>query len=142
MKNIRILVAGLMIVASATGWAQDSNAQVNNDSIFTALKVRELKIKKQSLQQRIAAEDKKRNQVIEGVTPETQEMFNDRQDSICLDLRSQLVAVELEMEEVKPTKVTPQRNMEQLLEQYNALKQNQQQDSIPQQPAKGDEEKE
>lgn len=135
MKNIKIWVAGLMMMVAATGWAQDNKVQTN-DSITTALKVRELKIRKQSLQQRIATEDKKRNQVIDGVTPETQEMLNDRQDSICLDLRSQLVAVELEMEEVKPTKVeTQNNNMTPLLNQINALRQNQQQSTNTQQPA-------
>ena len=134
MNNIRIWVAGLMMIAATTGWAQDNKVQAN-DSITTALKVRELKIRKQSLQQRIAAEDKKRNQVTDGVTPETQELINDRQDSICLDLRSQLVAVELEMEEIKPTKMEPQNsNMTPLLNQINALRQNQQQNAIPQQP--------
>lgn len=135
MKNIKIWVAGLMMMVAATGWAQDNKVQTN-DSITTALKVRELKIRKQSLQQRITTEDKKRNQVIDGVTPETQEMLNDRQDSICLDLRSQLVAVELEMEEVKPTKVeTQNNNMTPLLNQINALRQNQQQSTNTQQPA-------
>ena len=135
MKNFKIWVAGLMMMVAATGWAQDNKVQTN-DSITTALKVRELKIRKQSLQQRITTEDKKRNQVIDGVTPETQEMLNDRQDSICLDLRSQLVAVELEMEEVKPTKVeTQNNNMTPLLNQINALRQNQQQSTNTQQPA-------
>ena len=100
MENIKIWVAALVMMVAATGWAQDRMSQTK-DSITTALKIRELKIRKQSLQQRIATEDKKRNQVFDGVTPENQEMLNDRQDSICLDLRSQLVAVELEMEEVK-----------------------------------------
>lgn len=136
MKNIKIWVAGLMMMAAATGWAQDNKVQAS-DSITTALKVRELKIRKQSLQQRIAAEDKKRNQVVSGVTPETQELINDRQDSICLDLRSQLVAVELEMEEIKPTKVEGQTNMAPLLDQINALRQNQQQDTTLQQQSGG-----
>lgn len=136
MKNIKIWVAGLMMMAAATGWAQDNKVQAS-DSITTALKVRELKIRKQSLLQRIAAEDKKRNQVVSGVTPETQELINDRQDSICLDLRSQLVAVELEMEEIKPTKVEGQTNMAPLLDQINALRQNQQQDTTQQQQPGG-----
>ena len=135
MENIKIWVAALVMMVAATGWAQDRMSQTK-DSITTALKIRELKIRKQSLQQRIATEDKKRNQVIDGVTPETQEMLNDRQDSICLDLRSQLVAVELEMEEVKPTKVeTQNNNMTPLLNQINALRQNQQQNTNTQQPA-------
>lgn len=132
MKSIRIWMTGLVMMVVATGWAQSSNTQVN-DSIAAALKMRELSMKKQGLQQRIAAEDKKRNHMVDGVTPETQEMLNNRQDSICLDLRSQLVAVELEIEERKPTKVEPQRNMTPLLNQINALRQNQQQNAASQQ---------
>ena len=46
-------------------------------------------------------QDSKRNAVYNGVSPETQERMNDRQDSLCLDLRSQLVDVQLEIKEVK-----------------------------------------
>lgn len=132
MENMKIWAVGLMVMAAATGWAQDNKTQAG-DSIVDALKVRELNIRKQKLQQRIAVEDKKRNQVVDGVTPETLEQINDRQDSICLDLRSQLVAVELELEEVKPTKVEEQTNMNPLLNQINALRQNQQ-NAVQQQP--------
>ena len=41
MKNFKIWVAGLMMMVAATGWAQDNKVQTN-DSITTALKVREL----------------------------------------------------------------------------------------------------
>ena len=46
-------------------------------------------------------EHAERNAVYNGVSPETQERMNDRQDSLCLDLRSQLVDVQLEIKEVK-----------------------------------------
>ena len=37
----------------------------------------------------------------ETISTETMERLNDRQDSICLDLRSQLVTIQLEMAEIK-----------------------------------------
>ena len=60
----------------------------------------ELNAKKEILVKLIETEDAKRNQSISGVTPETQEMLNDRQDSICLALRSQLLSIKLELEEI------------------------------------------
>lgn len=63
-------------------------------------KSKELNAKKEILVKLIETEDAKRNQSISGVTPETQEMLNDRQDSICLALRSQLLSIKLELEEI------------------------------------------
>lgn len=83
------------------------------DSIQNNLKVKELAIKQNYFKARIATEDKKRNQKINGVTPETEEMINDKQDSICLDLRSQLVAVELELKELSSASTIPYNQMSQ-----------------------------
>lgn len=47
------------------------------------------------LEKEIAEQDAKRNRQIPGVAPETMEGINDRQDSICLALRSQLVDLKL-----------------------------------------------
>ena len=77
------------------------------------------------LKKQIAIEDGKRNQVMNGVNFEIQEAMNDKQDSICLDLRSQLVAVELELKEL-----VPDRTATAILGQLNLLNQNQQSDTL------------
>ena len=75
-----------------------------NDSIMNTVRVKVLTEKRTELKKQISIEDAKRNKIINGVTPEVQEAMNDKQDSICLDLRSQLVAVELELKELLPDK--------------------------------------
>lgn len=100
MKHIKIVLlaaAGLLFTA-AEAEAQGTAAQ--NDSTVTAIKIKNLNKRKASLQKQIAAEDKKRNTVVEGATHETMERRRDRQDSICLQLRSDLVEVELELKEL------------------------------------------
>ena len=67
------------------------------------LKLKTLFNKETVLKNKIKEEDSKRNAVYNEVSPETQEMLNDRQDSICLDLRSQLVDVQMEILELKRT---------------------------------------
>ena len=74
----------------------------NNDSISTTLKLQALQGKRDSLQKKIKEEDSKRNQQIPGVSPERMEEMNDRQDSICLALRSELIDVLLEIKENNP----------------------------------------
>lgn len=95
-----------------------------NDSIVSAIKIKNLKNRKTALQKQIAVEDKKRNAVIEGVSPETLERRNERQDSICLELRSELVSIELELKELGADGTTAQ-----IAQQYNNLVHNNQQDS-------------
>lgn len=94
----------LAVVVCATLTAPALAQNVVNDSIVNAIKIKELTIRKESLQKQIKIEDAKRNQIVNGITPETQEMLNDKQDSICLDLRSQLVSVELELKELVPNR--------------------------------------
>ena len=95
-----------------------------NDSTVNAIKIKNLKNQKVALQKQIAAEDKKRNAVIEGVSPETLEKRNERQDSICLELRSRLTAIELDLKELGADNATVQ-----IAQQYNNLVHNNQQDS-------------
>ena len=95
-----------------------------NDSTVNAIKINNLKNQKTALQKRIAVEDKKRNAVIEGVSPETLEKRNERQDSICLELRSELTSIELELNELGADGTTAQ-----IAQQYNNLIHNNQQDS-------------
>lgn len=96
-KFIYGMIFGMML------FSLECNASVQtsqNDSIVNAIKIKNLKDRKAELKKRIATEDKKRNTVIEGVSPETLEKIIQRQDSICLELRSELTAVELELKEL------------------------------------------
>lgn len=95
-------------------------AQANifhNDSIATAMKLKSLQSRKDKLEKEIKVEDGKRNSQITGVSPETLETMNNRQDSICLALRSELVDVILEIKELS----SPEVATIQLLQQYNNL---------------------
>ena len=72
----------------------------NNDTI-QAIRLKALSAQEESIQKKIQEQDKKRNATYNDVSTETMERLNDRQDSICLDLRSQLVTIQLEMAEIK-----------------------------------------
>ena len=76
------------------------NVRSNNDTI-QAVRLKVLSAQEKSLQKKILEQDKKRNATYNDVSTETMERLNDRQDSICLDLRSQLVTIQLEMAEIK-----------------------------------------
>lgn len=76
------------------------NVRNNNDTI-QAIRLKALSAQEESLQKKIQEQDKKRNATYNDVSTETMEKLNDRQDSICLDLRSQLVTIQLEMAEIK-----------------------------------------
>lgn len=123
MKTYRLLIVVLLAVVGLTASAQKKLSP--NDSIMHTVKVKELTAKKNVLKKQIAIEDGKRNQVMNGVNFEIQEAMNDKQDSICLDLRSQLVAVELELKEL-----VPDRTATAILGQLNLLNQNQQSDTL------------
>lgn len=88
-------------------------AGLPNDSTVNALKIKNLNIRKADLQNQIKIEDKKRNRTIEGVEPETMEAINDKQDSICLALRSELTDIQLEINELRP-----QKTIIQLIQQH------------------------
>ena len=123
MKTYRLLIVVLLAVVGLTASAQKKLSP--NDSIMHTVKVKELTAKKNMLKKQIVIEDGKRNQVMNGVNFEIQEAMNDKQDSICLDLRSQLVAVELELKEL-----VPDRTATAILGQLNLLNQNQQSDTL------------
>ena len=89
------------------------------DSTVIALRVKNLNHQKMMLEKQIALEDQKRNAVILGVNDETLERMNEKQDSICLQLRSDLVRVELELRELGARKVDRK-----IVKQYNALRRN------------------
>ncbi len=114
----RIIILGVLAILAGF-LSIDISAQTNasrNDSIATAVRLNSLQSKKEKLEKEIKVEDGKRNSQIAGVSPETLEAMNNRQDSTCLALRSELVDVILEIKELSPDVATPQ-----LLQQYNNL---------------------
>jgi hypothetical protein len=60
---------------------------------------------------------------VAGASAATLEALNDRQDSLCLALRSQLVDVELELGELKPDAASASA-LQQLLNSTNATSNN------------------
>lgn len=98
MKPLKIFLISMMAVGGVVGYAQ--NLSVANS--VQALKIKELTARRDNLQKQIKTEDSKRNQIIRGISLEAQEQMNERQDSICLALRSQLVSVDLELKELVP----------------------------------------
>ena len=107
-------MAAAALFSYTEGYAQDKT--VLNDSTVNTIRIQNLQVRRTALRKQIAAEDKKRNTVIEGVSPEALEERNDRQDSICLELRSELVAVNLELQELGADNQIPQ-----LVQRYNSL---------------------
>ncbi len=86
------------------------------DSTVNAVRFTALKARKDSLEKEIRIQDGKRDARIQGVAPETLEAMNNRQDSICLALRSELVEVTLEIKELSPHVASPL-----LMQQLNNL---------------------
>lgn len=113
MKRLTTIL-GILLISAAAALAQNTqstvptrNTQENQqDSTLIALKIKELNTRKETLAKQIKAEDAKRYRAVQGVSPETQERIDDKQDSICLALRSQLVAVNLELKELVPDRTT------------------------------------
>lgn len=124
MNFYRLFAIGIFAAFAIPAAAQNvSQNQSRQDSTLTAIKVEELQRKQASLVKRIKIEDAKRDQNTSGVAPETQELLNDRQDSVCLALRSQLVSVELELNELLPDKTS-----EAIVNQLNELMQSHRKD--------------
>ena len=104
MKNYRIIATALMCVMfSSVAFARTTEPV--RDSLATALKVTELTNRRDSLRQQIQTADAGRNREIYGLSPLRMAEINERQDSICLELRSRLVAVEIELKELVPDKL-------------------------------------
>lgn len=116
MRNKILLYVIVFIAALSCNDALALSPTTRNDSIATTLRLNGLQTKRDKLQNEIKAADAKRNKQMIGVAPETLEAMNDRQDSICLALRSELVDVILEIKEISPDVTSPV-----LLQQYNNL---------------------
>ncbi|MCH5311614.1 MAG: hypothetical protein J1E57_06625 [Prevotella sp.] len=108
------LITGVAVFYSSEAFAQTTVSK--NDSITTAIRLNGLQTRKEKLQKEIKLQDEKRNSQITGVSPETIEEMNNRQDSICLALRSELVDVILEIK-----KISQDVSSTQLLQQYHNL---------------------
>ena len=112
MKRLTTILGILLISTAALAKNSQSTVPAQDiqdarqDSTLIALKIKELNARKEALAKQIKAEDAKRNRAVHGVSPETQEILDDKQDSICLALRSQLVAVNLELKELVPDRTT------------------------------------
>lgn len=101
-------------------------AQTKADTLKVQVKIKELKQTELTLKKKIEVEDKKRNQTISGVSEVSMDEINERQDSICLDLRSQLVDVQLQVRELelslKPTvTITSEQAAANLQQGLNAI---------------------
>lgn len=114
------IFTGLILAIIAVFDSINASAQekTSADSTATVIKLRALNQKKEGLTKRIATEDKKRNQTIDGVSPISMEQINLAQDSICLELRSELVSVDLEIKEL-----TPNATANNIIQQFNNLQQ-------------------
>lgn len=117
MRHYKLFAIAFFLILSIPSFAQ----KTVTDSTYQAIKVKELQMRKQAIEKQIKQEDAKRDQILTGVSAESQELINDKQDSICLDLRSQLVSVELELKELVPNKAVTT-----IINQLNILNQNNQ----------------
>lgn len=127
MKKYLFVLILMVIGISFPNKVIAQNNSTANNSAVNATKIKNLKQQKESLEKQISAEDKKRNKVIEGVAIETMEKRNEKQDSVCLELRSRLVDIELELKELG---VDNENATSQIIQQYNTLIQNQPKDSL------------
>lgn len=118
----------VLAIAAVPALASAQNQQPTADSTANALRIRSLKAQIEGLDKQIKQEDVKRNKTILGVKPEQLEVMNDRQDSVCLELRSQLTDKQLELKEL-----TAKQAAAALSQQINVL---QQAPSKPNTPAK------
>lgn len=101
MKHILyIMCTFAFALAFLPAQASVQETTADNDSAVNALKIANLKGQIADLNKQIKKEDAKRNKTILGVSAEQLDIMNERQDSICLDLRSQLTDKELELKEI------------------------------------------
>ena len=91
-------ISTLIIAAAVSLTAAAQSATQSADSL--SVRQKRLTERRAELRKLITEADAQRNKTREGVAAATNEALNDRQDSICLDLRSQLTDVELQLKEL------------------------------------------
>lgn len=79
---------------------------VATDSVAHLKSLKSLEAKEQSLQKKLDAEIQKRNATYSGASAEVMEELNDRQDSVCLALKSQIVDVQLQIRDIRQQHVS------------------------------------
>lgn len=102
----KTMTFGLFFLLSLAVFAQTDNNTPENDTIINMMRIQELNAQKDSLLNQIKIEDAKRNMIIDSLSFEQMEIINDRQDSICLDLRSKLTYINLELKELEEYKTS------------------------------------
>ena len=101
------VIAGLIVAALCvpSGHMVAENKLIS-DSTVMVIKLKTLNTRKAEIEKLIKTEDGKRDRTVAGVTAETSERINIAQDSICLELRSELVSVNLEIGEIEKKKTS------------------------------------
>lgn len=113
----RPLIYAVIAAAAISGNVTEARVPAaSNDSIAKATRLDALRKKREKLQNEIKTQDARRNREMAGVSRKRIEEMNNRQDSLCLALRSQLTDVILEIREL-----SPDVNPDALLQQYNNL---------------------
>ncbi len=102
----KIITFAAFLLLSLTAFSQSDNSALTNEPVTGVNRMEELTEQKKVLLKQIKIEDSKRNKVDDSMSFEQMEEINDRQDSICLDLRSKMVYVELEINELKRNDVS------------------------------------
>ncbi len=114
-QPIRYLLSSALLLMGVEAFALNGS-QLDQNTI-NAIKLEELTRKRAALVRQIEIEDAKRGREIADSTYLYVEMINDKQDSLCLELRSQLVTIDLEIEEIRPQR-TP---LDVIINQFNNL---------------------
>lgn len=78
-----------------------SNNAAAVDSVAHLKSLKTLEAKEQNLQKRLDEEMQKRNATFSGASAEVLEEMNDRQDSVCLAIKSQIVDVQLQIRDIR-----------------------------------------
>ncbi len=113
IKKELALATALLTLLAIPLQAQEQDEKRGNETA-TQVRMKNLQARKNALQQRIDTEDRKRDQWLEGVSREKMEQLNKQQDSLCLQLRSDLTDIELEMAELKKAaRLTPEETLQQ-----------------------------
>lgn len=78
-----------------------SNNAAAVDSVAHLKSLKTLEAKEKNLQKRLDGEMQKRNATFSGASAEVLEEMNDRQDSLCLAIKSQIVDVQLQIRDIR-----------------------------------------